>query len=311
MRVFGYSELEKAPRGSVIALGFFDGVHKAHRDILYSAYSEAKRLGVPFGIFTFNSESNIKNGSKRLYTTKERLKIFEELSADFVALVSFSEVSSLSAESFVKSVLIDKLHTLVAFAGYNFRFGKCALGDSRLLSELLSRNGKRAVIIDEIRPNGEPISSSIVKGLIEEGRLKEANELLGAPYFFDGEVISGNSKGHSLGFPTVNTEIDEVRIIPRLGVYRSLVLAEGVLYNAVTNVGKCPTLGERDVHLETHIIDFSGDLYGKKITVYLLEFLREEKSFEDKNQLIMQINIDKNTTIKKNGEEKWQELGLK
>ncbi len=311
MKKIGFSDLSAAPKGGVVALGFFDGVHTAHRELFKMAKSEAELRKVPFGIFTFTSESKIKEEAKRLYTTEERLEIIKELGADFAIVADFSEICSLSAVEFVEKVLIEGLDAAVAVAGYNFRFGKDAQGTSTVLAKSLSKHGRYAIIVEKIEFEGEEISSSAIRNLIERGKIEEANLLLGMPYSFFGKVIHGNSKGKKLGFPTVNTETEKNKITPKTGVYRSLALVRGVLYNAITNIGRCPTLGEREIHLETHILDFSGELYGEKIKIFLLGYLREEKRFANEKELIMQINVDKNTAIKENGEEKWQELGLK
>ena len=311
MRFFSYGELTRAPGGGVIALGFFDGVHIAHRRLLSEANERARKMGVPFGIFTFRAESGIKKGAPRLYSTEERIELFESTGADFAIVADFCEISSLSAEEFVKNVLIEGLGAAVAFAGYNFRFGRGAMGNADKLSALMRAHGGDAVICEEITSEGEAVSATVIRSLIEAGEIESANRLLGAPYFLRGRVIRGNGQGRSLGFPTVNTSLEEGRVVPRLGVYRSLVRIDGRLYNGVTNVGRCPTFGKREIHAETYIIDFHGDIYGESVTVYLVGYLREEKTFESADALIMQIEVDKNITIKKNEEEKWQELGLK
>ena len=311
MEIFGYKELKNAPQGGVIALGFFDGVHAAHRKILKEASLQAQKRGLPFGIFTFSAESDIKSNTRRLYTTEERLGIIDGLGADFAVVAGFGEIRGFGARDFVGEVLIKGLDASVAVAGYNFRFGNGREGNGASLSALMKEYGRETLIIDEIRIAEREVSSTVIRGLIEDGRIKEANGLLGLPYFLSGEVVHGKAKGRNLGFPTVNTALSEKKIIPKPGVYRSLLQCEGKLYNAVTNIGTCPTLGEREMHSETHLIDFSGDLYGRVARIFLLDFLREEKLFANEKELIMQINIDKNTTIKKNGVEKWQELGLK
>ena len=141
--------------------------------------------------------------------------------------------------------------------------------------------------------------------------MEEASALLGAPYFLTGKVAHGDGRGKSLGLPTVNTDIPDEKLTPRVGVYRSAVVIGEKIYAGVTNVGTCPTFGERVPHAETYILDFDGDIYGEDIRIYLLEFLRDERHFDSADELILQIKLDINYTIKKNGEEKWQELGLK
>ena len=311
MKILGYGELQAAPPDSVIALGFFDGVHCAHRKLLSEAHSRARSTGSPFGILTFRSESGIKNGVSRLYSTEERLNIFRELGADFSVLLDFKDICDLSPHEFVDNILVKSLGASVAYVGYNFRFGKNAAGSAEDLKSLMAENKKETVICDEITYNGEAISATLIRSLIEGGKIEKANILLGTPYRISGEVVRGNGKGHSLGFPTVNTSLGDGKVKPKMGVYRSLVKIGTELYNGVTNIGVCPTFERREIHSETFIIDFSEKIYGEKITVFLLEYLREETKFDSPEKLKMQINIDKNITIQKNGEEKWQELGLK
>ena len=311
MKIIGYKDLKTAPSGSVAAIGFFDGVHLAHRKLLSDARELANSLGVPFGILTFSSESNIKKGAPRLYSTEEKIRFFEESSADFSVILDFEEICSLSPEEFVKDILVDGLNASVAYVGYNFRFGKGALGNSPDLYAFMKKAGKDAVICSEVDFEGMPISATLIRTLIESGEIERANALLGSPYFISGEVVQGNGAGHDLGFPTVNTALASGKVIPKRGVYRSAVSVMGKLYNGVTNIGTCPTLGERETHAETYIIDFSENVYGQNVVVYLLGYLREERMFGTAEELIMQIEVDKNKAIKKNGEEKWQELGLK
>ena len=311
MKIFRYGELLTAPRGGVFAIGFFDGVHSAHRRLLSEALKEARGSGSPFGIITFSSESEIKKASPRLYSTKERIEIFERLGADFTVLLDFEEIRDLSAEDFVKKILIDGLGATVAYAGFNFKFGKGAKGDADELSRLMKEQGARAVIFDEITEDGITVSATLIRSLIEDGQIGRANSLLGAPYSLRGEVVRGNGKGHTLGFPTVNTTLPENKVKPKRGVYRSIVALDEKTYLGVTNVGVCPTFEIREIHPETFIIDFTGDVYGKSVTVYLLGYLREEREFDSPEDLKMQIEVDINRTIKENGEEKWQVLGLK
>ena len=130
-------------------------------------------------------------------------------------------------------------------------------------------------------------------------------------YYIKGRVAHGRKDGRKLGFPTANIILGEGRTLPRLGVYRTAVVIDGRVYSGVTNIGVCPTFMGDEARLETHIIDYSGDLYDKELRVYLLGFIRDERRFDSLEELKMQINIDKNTTIRENGDMKWQELGLK
>lgn len=295
----------------VLALGFFDGVHLAHRDLLQSAAKIANERGLAFGIFTFGSGGAIKTGAARLYDDGEKTEIFDSLGADFTVIADFGEISGSSPKDFVKKILVADLNCALCVAGFNFRFGKGAKADSDTLCRLMRECGGDACILEEITIDGTTISATLIRGLISEGRIEEANRYLGAPYYIKGRVLHGRSDGRKMGFPTVNIDIDEGRIIPRLGVYRTATVIDGKIYNGVSNVGVCPTFNGSEVRLETHIIGYNGDLYGRDMRIYLLGYLREEKKFDSIEELRAQIDFDKNRAIKENGEIQWQELGLK
>ena len=303
-----HKELNK--EGCVLAIGFFDGVHIAHRDLMSTAKHIARERGLAFGIFTFGSSGGIKGNVQRLYDDGEKSEIFASLDADFTVFADFSAIAGLSPEDFVKKTLCDDLNCRVCVAGFNFRFGKGASGDSTRLAELMSESGGEAVIRKEITAGDKTLSATFIRELVSSGKIEEANSYLGAPYYIKGSVCHGRSDGRKLGFPTANISISEGKITPKNGVYRSATVIDGIIYSCVSNIGVCPTFEGKESRLEAHIIDFEGDLYGKEIRIYLLGYLREEKRFNSINELKMQINIDKNKAIEENGDITWQELGL-
>ena len=295
---------------SVIALGFFDGVHIAHRKLLKRAKSLATRLGLEFTVFTFPSENSLFKDESRLYSTEDKLDIIRSLGADRVIIADFKDISEISAEDFVRKSLFGDMNCRGAVVGYDFRFGKSRGGDALLLKNLLDELGGICEIEDEVKMGKDKVSSTGIKNLLLNGDAEGAAALLGLPYFVTGNVEHGRGVGRKLGFPTVNYDFNE-RIPPlKKGVYRTVSTADGRIYNSVTNVGTCPTFEGIDFHIETHLIDFQGDLYGKKIRTYFLGYLREEMRFESEKELIMQIEVDKIRTITENGESKWQEIGL-
>ena len=306
-----FKEKQNTPE-CVLALGFFDGVHIAHRDLIDTARRIADERGLKLGIFTFKSSGNIKGGSARLYGDGEKSEAFKSLGADFTVFSDFSAISNLSPEDFVKNILVSELNCRICVAGFNFRFGRGASAGESELRSLMEDAGGKAIIREEIKgQGGVTLSATLVRDLILSGEIKKANEILGSPYYIKGRVLHGRRIGRDIGFPTVNIHIDEGRIIPRLGVYRSAIPIDGRIFPGVTNIGSCPTFEERTVHLETHIIGYDGDLYGRELKIFLLDFLREEMVFSSVEELKMQINIDKNAVIKENGDIKWQDLGLK
>ena len=312
MKIYEYKPGTKIPAGDcAVAIGLFDGFHIAHRVLVKKTVEAAKKNGLSSGIFTFVSADNIKRGAKKIYSTEEKLKIAESLGIDFAVVADFSDIADITADEFVKGTLIGDVSAKIALAGFNFRFGKGAVGGADLLSKLMKDSGGEAIIFDEYTYEGVTVSSTHIREHISEGRMADATALLGEPYFLTGVVSHGDGRGRELGLPTVNTDIPKEKLIPKKGVYRSAVKIGKRLFSGVTNIGTCPTFEERPTHVETYILDFSGELYGEEIRVYLLEFLREEKHFESAEELILQIKLDINYTIKRNGEQKWQELGLK
>ena len=278
--------------------------------MILKAKAIAKSRNLPLGIFTFPAEDGIKKNAGRLYSTEEKLGILAELGADFTVLADFASVAALTPEAFIEEVLTGKLGAVECVAGFNFRFGRGASGDAAMLSKILESLGAHATVCDELTSDGKTVSTSAIREYITSGDMRSAAKLLGAPYFLSGKVMHGNKDGRRLGYPTVNTPIEDGKIVPRLGVYMSAVRLDGGIFPALTNVGKCPTFTERKVHAETYILGYEGDLYGEKIEVYLLDFLREERRFSSPEELIMQINVDKSRVLDKIGDKIWQELGL-
>lgn len=300
MKVYHYKYDEALPTGDcVLALGFFDGVHIAHRKLLEEARKIAKKSGLPFGVFTFSSDGNVKKNVARIYTDEEKLELLRGLDVDFVVLAHFPAISGLSPEEFVYNVLVRDTSAKVCVAGFNFRFGKGAAGDISDLKRFMAELGGKVVITDEVTRGSVTVSSSLIRRLLSDGEVKAANELLIDPYSIKGKVTHGNGQGRDLGYPTVNTDIPEVRVIPRHGVYVSEVEIGDKAYRALTNIGTCPTLGERAAHAETHILDFSDDLYGEKIKVNLIDFLRDEIRFDSFDALREQISLDRKAALEK------------
>ena len=295
--------------GCVMALGFFDGVHKAHRNLLGAALSAARERGLPLAVFTFSGDSGIKPTSPRLYTDDERLALFSECGVDITVVCDFSSVCALSKEDFVRLVLVDTFNTRVAVCGYNFAFGKGASGDVSYLTSHLSSLGRETLVIDEYTVGGERVSTSRIRELISEGNMEDARGLLGAPYFISGRVEHGRGMGKNLGIPTVNTSLSSGARLLMHGVYASAIVHGGEMYHALTNVGECPTFGAREAHAETFIIDFDGDLYGKDVRIYLLSYLRGEQSFSTAEELVSQIKLDTDKAKSLDLEEIWQEIG--
>ena len=311
MQVIRY-EPNMAPIGEkcVVALGFFDGVHLAHRRLIAHAEQIARAKGLRLAVFTFAAEAEgYKYTEGRLYSTEEKLSLLASLGVELTVLADFSSLRDLSPEAFALDVLVKTLGAHIAVAGYNFRFGKGASGDAHTLLALMRASGGDAVIEAECTQGGEAVSSTRIRRLLAQGKTEEADRLLVTPYFLEGTVESGRGMGRTWGIPTVNLPLPKGRTFLCEGVYRSAILIRNEVYHAVTNVGRCPTFGAREVHAETHVLDCDLSLYGEKVRIYLLGYLREEKVFSGVEELKTQIIVDKNRAIKENGDIKWLVTG--
>lgn len=311
MNVVYYSYPVTLELGKIaVALGYFDGVHVGHRELISLLVREAKAKGLSPYVLTFaDSLSKTKKTQSIIYNTEEKIKIFSSLGVEGVIVTDFSSISGLSPESFVGDVLVSSLGVELAISGYNFRFGKGAAADSLALVELMEKAGKSAIILSEQKIDGKPLSATVIRDHISEKRLGEAARMLGLPYAIEGEVERGLGLGKSYGFPTVNLPLRRTSPLST-GVYRTAVIIDGRAYTGVTNVGSCPTVSEREIHTETLIADFEGDLYGKTVRIYFLGYLREEKRFDSIEELRDRIYLDKDIAKKENGDLLWLETGL-
>ena len=309
MKIYRYTPGESIGEKTVIALGFFDGVHEGHRRLFATAKAAAEKRGLTFTVFTFSAVGGIK-GNTLIYSNDEKLSLLEKAGVEAVVIADFSNISGFSPEEFVRGCLYRDLGCRLAVAGYDFRFGKNRGGDAAYLAQTLKSLGSECIIEEEHKINGEKISTTKIKELLALGMVEEAQIFLGHPYFIIGKVEHGRGAGAGLGFPTVNTKLDGERAPLCRGVYRTAVEISGELYTGVTNVGTCPTFDEREIHAETYIVGYSGSLYGDTVKIFFLGYLREERKFSSPEELIMQINVDKNIAIKENGDLTWQAIGL-
>lgn len=278
--------------GSVVALGSFDGLHKAHMQIICVAEKFAKENNLKAGVLLFDrlpSKVFSKN-VKRIMNLDDQKKLLSDM--DFVYIQEFSEsFMNFSPEEFAL-FLKKKLKVKAVSVGFNYRFGKNAEGDVFKFLELGEKYGFKVLISDEYKIGDETVSSSKIRGFVEDGDIKKAGEFLGRDFFMTGTVLSGFHLGRTFGFPTVNLSYEENSIIPKIGVYHGVVEVDEKRYKAVINVGKRPTFERDDITIESFILNFEGDLYDKKIRVYFKEYLRPEIKFPDAKSLSEQIKKD-------------------
>ena len=289
---YKYGEYHGDGKRRAVCLGFFDGVHIGHRALIRECVSYAKKNGLIPTVFTFPSECDrLKGGAPRIYSTGEKLGIIAALGVEHAVLADFDSLAELSPENFVNKVLIEDLGAASAHSGTSFRFGKGASGNAETLSLLMEKRGLHAFTARDVLFSGEAVSSTRIRDALARGDAALAGLLLGEPYFTEGTVIPGDGRGHLFGIPTVNTKLPHERLLMG-GVYRTETEISGERYSSLTNVGTCPTFGERERHAETLILDFSRDIYGERVKIRYLEYLRGERKFESADELISTIKND-------------------
>ncbi len=280
---------------TTIALGKFDGIHVGHQ-LLVDGLKTEQAKGRQAVVFTFGDSpmSVLSGGSKKsIYTSEEKCLYFNKLGVDVLLEYPFTmEFASMTPEEFVEQCLINQLGVRAVYVGEDFRFGRGRTGNVRLLMLLGQQYGFEVHAIPKKTKHGKVVSSTLIRDMLESN-FYVANELLGNPYFLYGEVVHGNHLGRTIGFPTINQIIPEQKLIPSFGVYASRVCIDGTYYHAISNLGQKPTIaGKHQLGLETHILDFEGDLYGQKLQVELLFFIRPEEKFSGVDELKMQIMND-------------------
>ena len=284
MKVFHHLSRRVRPEtaGSVLAIGIFDGFHRGHQKIIKKVKAEASLKGVAAGVLSFSPHpEKALNGRpiKMIQTLEQRLRSFERAGLDFCLLFDLDNgLSRLSGEEFARQIIKDSLGIQQVVVGRNFRFGhqrQCGVDDLKKFGHLF---GFKVTVLEPARSGGRPISSSLIRKLLESGRIEEANKLLGHPYGISGRVVSGNKLGQRLGFPTINLETEN-EITPA-GVFITLTEINRKIFPSVSNIGIRPTVGGTVRQVESHLLDIALKVYQQKVSLFLLKKIREEKKFD-------------------------------
>ena len=283
-------------RAVVVALGNFDGVHLGHRAVVARAVEEAQRLGGRVIAATFwpHPRSVIGRGEPPglLTTLEARWEELLRVGAEDVRVIPFdAALSKKSPEAFVRDVLVGEFGAAAVVVGENFRFGYKAAGDVADLVRIMREHGGDAHAV-EVRGGGDGISSTRIRSLLLGGEVAEAERLLGRPYVVRGEVVVGDRRGRTIGFPTANVGPDPAVVVPARGVYACAVRVGEEAYAACTNVGVAPTFERGESKIEAHLLDFGGDLYGRIVEVRFLRRIRGERRFSGVEELKEQIGRD-------------------
>jgi riboflavin kinase/FMN adenylyltransferase len=301
MRIYrSISEIERKVK-CVLTVGTFDGFHLGHQSILDQIKKIAKEKNLVSTIVTFDPHPRKVLGNPHggninlLTTTREKLKIFKEADIDRVVVIPFNkEFAALNSTEFVKQILVEKLLVDSIVIGHDHHFGRNREGGFRLLEELGQKFSFSVYQLPEYRQNGELISSSLIRSLLESGNVEKTAEYMGRPYSITGKITKGQGRGKDIGFPTANIEIDdEDKLIPAGGVYAVDVVIDDRLYKGMMNIGIRPTFDFDSLTLEVHIFNFDACIYGKALEVRFKKFIRPEKKFSGIEALRFQLQKDK------------------
>lgn len=293
-----YIPTQASERGTVVAVGSFDGVHLGHKSMLDALSEEAKKRNLTAVVVTFDVGNSPKSGFGSLAEEEKKKELLLNYGADYVVSLPFCELKNVSAFDFAIKILFEKLGARVVVCGYDFRFGKDREGNIDFLKENLSKYGVEFVTPKVVMSDETPISSTTIRNAVTNGDFVLANRLLGHEFSFKSEIIKGKQLGRTLGFPTINQKFPETLTVPKFGVYAVRVALCGKNHNGVANFGIKPTIGsDSEPICETYIFDYNGDCYGETATISFVSMIREEKKFLSLEELRIQVESDKITAL--------------
>lgn len=282
--------VDSLPAGCAVALGNFDGVHIGHKQL----FRLAGKNGHKTAAWTFTSLAKPGATVPFLTDMQTRLELFCSCGLDYAIFEEFENIRNMDCREFVCGYLVSSFSPARVVCGFNFRFGRGGAGDADTFRSLLNECNIDCEVMSAVYHNGVTVSSSYIREAILKGDMEGACQMLGHPFTMRFPVVEGKRLGRQMGKPTINQDFPAGHIIPRHGVYAARATVDDVIYAAVANVGTRPTVSEDISHVncETHILDFSGDLYGKEIKIEFCKFLRDEAKFDSVDALFAQINAD-------------------
>ena len=281
-----------------MGLGNFDGLHIGHMALINTLINECRLNSLKSVVYTFTRHTGNmlrKTLISPLITINEqKTKLLASTDLDFLYYQEFDEAySRLSPDEFIKNILLDRLKIRLAVVGFNYRFGYMGRGDAEYLKKCGDKLGFRVIIVPPVRVNSEIVSSTLIREYIKKGKIDRVFQLLGRHFSLNGTVISGRHIGRTLGFPTANILADPEMVVPANGVYITKTKLGDQWINGITNVGVAPTIRAGKIFsIETHLLDYDRDIYGKSIEVCFIQRLRGEKKFENTEALKRQVTED-------------------
>lgn len=287
-----------------LAIGFFDGVHRGHQEVINTAKKEGEKRQLKTAVMTFDPHPSIVLGGRNeqvFYITplQQKIELLEQMGVDTVFVVHFtSDFAKLQPAEFIDT-FIRELNVKHVTAGFDFSFGAFGKGTMEDM-EALSHGDFGVTVVEKKEDNEEKISSTRIRRLLQEGDMEDALRLLGRPFEIPGIVVHGDKRGRTLGFPTANVQTLEGAFIPATGVYAVRLKVQNEVYNGVCNVGYKPTFNnpeDKKLSIEVHILNFSKNIYGEEVLVSWYERIRSEQKFDGIDGLKSQIEKDKQQTI--------------
>lgn len=291
-----FNEFDLSPKA--VSLGNFDGVHKGHQKLMRENIKISKEKNLTPSVLLFKENTkNILNGEREYLTSLEdKIEILKNLGIECFCLLEFSDkFKDLSPYEFIEEILYKKLNTKYVIVGDNYRFGKMAKGDIKTLKKYEEDFAYKTKVVDFELDDGKIINSTDIRQMVREGKIEKANKDLGHPFKMQGKVIKGAQRGRLLNFPTANLKPSFKYVTAKSGVYFTRVNIDRDFYYALTDIGTNPTFENKKMKIETYIMDFSKDIYGKNISIEFLEYLRPDYKFNSPEELIAQMEKDKKT----------------
>lgn len=298
MQVITSKEYNKFIDGNTcLAIGAFDGLHKGHQLIIKQAIIEAKKNNYPAAVLSFHPHPLEiivgKTPPPSIVSRSQKISILEEMGVAYYFEQEFNqEFAQLKAEEFINDILLDKIKVNTIVVGSDFRFAYKNEGNVEILKKMGELHGYQVKIISQLHASDDRISSTRIRNLLKKGKIKKAQKLLGRPYQVCGEVVHGKKRGRKLGFPTANLKLETNYALPPEGVYAVRVQYKGQEYIGAANLGYNPTFNNQNISFEVFILDFDDDLYGQRLCVDIIDFIRSEKDFAAKEELIEQMEQD-------------------
>ena len=296
MIIYKNLNIRKKHKNAIIAIGNFDGLHLGHKIVLNQAKLQAQKENLKFGVITFEPIPNMffnKNiEHHRINIIQQKIYYLKKIKLDFLIIINFNKsFSNISAENFIKKILVNKLKSKYIFVSRNFKFGKNRSGNIKTLKKFEKQNFFKTIITNPYKKNKKIISSSLIRKNITKGNIRNVQNFLGRPWSIKGEVVEGQKRGRKIGFPTCNIKWKSYAL-PKLGVYAVKVQTKDFKKKGIANIGYRPTFNGKSLLLEVNIFGIKTNLYKKVLKVSFIKFIRPEKKFKDISELKSQIKKD-------------------